>query len=63
MTIITSPTFDFDGVSIGLVFVLRNEWVYRRRGIRESIMCNHYCNGKEKELERQLRQFRFPILK
>ena len=26
-------------------------------------LCNKYCDGKEKELERQLRQFRFPILK
>ena len=26
-------------------------------------LCDHYCGGKEKELERQLRQFRFPILK
>ena len=26
-------------------------------------LCNEYCGGKEKELERQLRQFRFPILK
>ena len=26
-------------------------------------LCNQYCNGKEKELERQLRQFHFPILK
>ena len=26
-------------------------------------LCDQYCNGKEKELERQLRQFRFPILK
>ncbi len=26
-------------------------------------LCNQYCGGKEKELERQLRQFRFPILK
>ena len=26
-------------------------------------LCNQYCDGKEKELERQLRQFRFPILK
>ena len=26
-------------------------------------LCDQYCGGKEKELERQLRQFRFPILK
>ena len=26
-------------------------------------LCDQYCNGKEKELEKQLRQFRFPILK
>ena len=26
-------------------------------------LCDQYCDGKEKELERQLRQFRFPILK
>ena len=26
-------------------------------------LCNQYCSGQEKELERQLRQFRFPILK
>lgn len=26
-------------------------------------LCNQYCNGKEKELERQLCAFRFPILK
>lgn len=26
-------------------------------------LCNQYCGGKEKELERQLRQFRFPIVK
>ena len=26
-------------------------------------LCNQYCDGKEKELERQLRRFRFPILK
>ena len=26
-------------------------------------LVNQYCGGKEKELERQLRQFRFPILK
>ncbi len=26
-------------------------------------LCNQYTDGKEKELERQLRQFRFPILK
>lgn len=26
-------------------------------------LCNHYCNGQEKQLERQLRQFHFPILK
>ena len=26
-------------------------------------LVNQYCNGQEKELERQLRQFRFPILK
>ena len=26
-------------------------------------LCNRYCNGQEKALERQLRQFRFPILK
>ena len=26
-------------------------------------LCNQYCNGQEKQLERQLRQFRFPILK
>jgi len=26
-------------------------------------LCNEYCGGHEKELERQLRQFRFPILK
>ena len=26
-------------------------------------LCNQYCGGHEKELERQLRQFRFPILK
>ena len=26
-------------------------------------LCNLYTDGKEKELERQLRQFRFPILK
>ena len=26
-------------------------------------LCNQYTGGKEKELERQLRQFRFPILK
>ena len=26
-------------------------------------LCDHYCNGHEKALERQLRQFRFPILK
>ena len=27
------------------------------------VLVNQYCNGKEKELERQLRQFHFPILK
>ena len=26
-------------------------------------LCDQYCGGKEKELERQLRQFHFPILK
>lgn len=26
-------------------------------------LCSQYCGGQEKELERQLRQFRFPILK
>ena len=26
-------------------------------------LCDEYCGGHEKELERQLRQFRFPILK
>ena len=26
-------------------------------------LCNQYCGGKEKELEQQLRQFKFPILK
>ena len=26
-------------------------------------LCNQYTDGKEKELERQLRQFRFPLLK
>ena len=26
-------------------------------------LCNQYCGGKGKELERQLRQFRFPIVK
>ncbi len=26
-------------------------------------LCDRYCNGQEKELERQLRQFRFPIIK
>ena len=26
-------------------------------------LCNQYTGGKEKELEKQLRQFRFPILK
>jgi len=26
-------------------------------------LCDKYCGGQEKELERQLRQFRFPILK
>ena len=26
-------------------------------------LCNQYCDGHEKELERQLRQFRFPVLK
>ena len=26
-------------------------------------LCNQYCNGQEKTLEQQLRQFRFPILK
>ena len=26
-------------------------------------LCDQYCNGQEKALERQLRQFRFPILK
>lgn len=26
-------------------------------------LCDKYCGGREKELERQLRQFRFPILK
>ena len=26
-------------------------------------LCNQYCGGKEKELEQQLRQFRFPIVK
>ena len=26
-------------------------------------LCNEYCGGHEKELERQLRQFHFPILK
>jgi hypothetical protein len=26
-------------------------------------LCNQYCGGNEKGLERQLRQFRFPILK
>ena len=26
-------------------------------------LCDQYCGGKEKELERQLRHFRFPILK
>ena len=26
-------------------------------------LCDRYCNGQEKALERQLRQFRFPILK
>ena len=26
-------------------------------------LCDHYCNGQEKALEQQLRQFRFPIMK
>jgi len=26
-------------------------------------LCDQYCNGKENELERQLQQFRFPIVK
>ena len=26
-------------------------------------LCNQYCNGQEKELEKQLRNFHFPILK
>jgi predicted metal-dependent hydrolase len=26
-------------------------------------LCDQYCNGQEKALERQLRQFSFPILK
>ena len=26
-------------------------------------LCDQYCGGKEKELEQQLRQFRFPIVK
>ena len=26
-------------------------------------LCNQYCGGKEKELEQQLRQFKFPIIK
>jgi predicted metal-dependent hydrolase len=26
-------------------------------------LCDKYCNGQEKALERQLRQFRFPIVK
>ena len=26
-------------------------------------LCNQYCDGQEKQLEQQLRQFRFPILK
>ena len=26
-------------------------------------LCDHYCNGHEKSLEKQLRLFRFPILK
>ena len=26
-------------------------------------LCDHYCGGHEKDLERQLRQFRFPIVK
>ena len=26
-------------------------------------LCNRYCGGKEKELEKRLRQFRYPILK
>ena len=26
-------------------------------------LCDQYCNGQEKALERQLRQFRFPIVK
>ena len=26
-------------------------------------LCNKYCGGKEKELEKHLRQFRFPIIK
>lgn len=26
-------------------------------------LCNQYCDGKEKELERQLRHFHFPIMK
>lgn len=26
-------------------------------------LCNQYCNGKEKELEQQLRQFQWPILR
>lgn len=26
-------------------------------------LCNQYCNGNEKDLEKQLRQFRFPIIK
>jgi len=25
-------------------------------------LCDKYCSGKEKALERQLRQFRFPIV-
>ena len=26
-------------------------------------LCDQYCNGNEKDLEKQLRQFRFPIMK
>ena len=36
---------------------------YMNHSPRFHALCDEYTGGKEKELERQLRQFRFPILK
>ena len=36
---------------------------YMNHSPRFHALCDQYTGGKEKELERQLRQFRFPILK